>query len=362
MKLNIRKILLQQILVLICCFSFTANAQLRDITENTEVSLMTCGVGDDLYSLFGHTALRFKDQSQNIDVVFNYGLFDFSTPNFYGKFVKGDLFYNLGVDSYNDFIRYYSYKDRDVTEQKINLTFEQKNKLWLDIWDTYNSDERFYHYKFIENNCTTKVADLINKYSTTKLETNFESNNKTYREILNEYLAMQYLPQLGINVIFGKKVDQTNQLLFLPDQLLKGADLTPNLIKETNVLYKSTVNRFDKISYAKYVFFVLIGILVILSGKKVVRKSYFVVISILGLIMLFLQFYSLHMELLNNPMMGVYNPLYLLLFLLPNKRKIIHLGLLTIGVISLFFMSVEMLLIVFPLLLLHFVMLYRDIK
>lgn len=361
MERNIFNLFKQQIFIWVCCFCFVANAQQKDLTSNAEVSVLTCGTGDDLYALFGHTALRFKDKSQGIDLVFNYGMFDFDTDNFYLKFIKGDLQYYLAIDQYAEFVNYYSYKDRSITEQKLNLTFEEKKDIWLTVWSQYQSDEKFYHYKFIENNCTTKVVDLLNDYSSYKIETNFESNNKTYREILNSYLQLQYLPQLGINMVFGKKVDKQNALLFLPEQFLAGIEKTNKLQLEKKEVYKTRADRNNAFQISKWVFFVVVLLLSVFSKNLTLRRIYFTIVGVLGLLILFLQLYSQHMELLSNPFVGVYNPLYLLFLFSFRKKKFVLNSLTAVSIASLFLLSFESFVILLPLILLHFIFIYQEL-
>lgn len=356
------KIVRQQIAWWFCCLSFVTLAQTKTITPEAEVSVLTCGQGDDLYALFGHTALRIKDKSQNIDWVFNYGMFDFDTPHFYTKFVKGNLKYHLDVDYYYDFIRYYSYKNRTVTEQKIHLSFEEKKVIWDKLWEQLYSDDRYYHYQFIENNCTTKIVDLLQENTQYTLNTDFESNNKTYRELLNTYLHSAYFPQLGINLIFGKKVDRDNHLLFLPEQLLQGVHFTPQLEKTQEVLYLSTVDRSGKISFDKWIFFLALFILAWCAKYASVRKIYFVVASLLGTFVLLVQLYSNHMELNQNPMVFFYNPLYLLAIFSFQNKKILFSVISLSSIISLFFLSLEAIYILLPLVILHIVFIVKERK
>ncbi|MDD2584789.1 MAG: DUF4105 domain-containing protein [Bacteroidales bacterium] len=51
-----------------------------------KISLLTCDSGNELYSTFGHSALRVYYPESGKDIVFNFGLFDFNTPYFYTKF------------------------------------------------------------------------------------------------------------------------------------------------------------------------------------------------------------------------------------------------------------------------------------
>jgi hypothetical protein len=106
-------------------------SQTKILSKKSEISLLTCDSGDQLYSLFGHTALRVKDTENAIDAVYNYGYFDFRTPNFYMKFVKGDLQYFVAVDNFDAFLAQYVYEQRGVYEQKLNLSLNQKQKIFL---------------------------------------------------------------------------------------------------------------------------------------------------------------------------------------------------------------------------------------
>lgn len=114
-------------LFLCSAFSFSQNPQL---SENTQISILTCGRGEELYSTFGHTALRIKDETNQLDIVYNYGMFDFRTENFYLKFVKGDLQYFMNVTSFEDFILEYQMDKREVVEQTLDLSITKKQELF----------------------------------------------------------------------------------------------------------------------------------------------------------------------------------------------------------------------------------------
>ena len=88
--------------------------------DSIRISLLTCAPGDEVYSLFGHTAIRYQDPQQKLDIVFNYGMFSFKTPHFLWRFIKGETDYELGVNSYQDFASEYIYLERGVNEQILN--------------------------------------------------------------------------------------------------------------------------------------------------------------------------------------------------------------------------------------------------
>lgn len=299
------------------------SAQPERLSEDAKVSVITCGTGDELYSIFGHTAIRFSDKQQQVDVVFNYGTFDFDTPNFYSKFIKGDLLYYLSVSDYNSFVRHYQTDNRSVDEQTLRLTNEQKQQLWQNVLQQFRGSEKYYTYRFIDNNCTTKVADLLNEVLPNPLETDFEENNHTYREILNSYLTYNYFEKLGINILFGRKTDLMNEHIFMPDRLFKSIEIsqngTDNLVQETQHVFTArevTPNPLNSWWFACVLAVVFAG----LSYFKAVRYLLFTISGLLGVLLVFIQLYSNHPELLNNNTVMLFNPLYLVYLFVRNRN------------------------------------------
>ena len=118
------------LLLLILFFQTIGFSQNPALSEKASVSIFTCGRGNELYSTFGHTAIRIKDSINNLDVVYNYGAFDFRTENFYLKFVKGDLKYFINATSYEDFIFEYQSDNREVIEQTLSFPLAKKQELF----------------------------------------------------------------------------------------------------------------------------------------------------------------------------------------------------------------------------------------
>ena len=96
----------------------------QSISESMTISILTASPGPDLYSTFGHSAVRVKDPLQKLDIVFNYGTFNSFVDNFYLKFVRGKLDYELSVDVFENFIRSYQADNRSLVEQELNLNKE----------------------------------------------------------------------------------------------------------------------------------------------------------------------------------------------------------------------------------------------
>ena len=182
---------------------FNGVSQNISLSEQAKVSILTCGTGPESYAMYGHTAIRIQDVALGLDVVYNYGAFDFSTPNFIGRFVKGDLQYFITNESYIDFYYNYQAENREIIEQELALSPIQVKQLFEQLNASLYSDERFYTYKFIDRNCTTMVVDQINN-ALGKEYIKATTSNQSYRELLYPYMSNFYM-KLGIQIIFGKR-------------------------------------------------------------------------------------------------------------------------------------------------------------
>ncbi|WP_130734334.1 DUF4105 domain-containing protein [Flavobacterium sp. J27] len=314
--------LLSCLLVLISYMSYSQNVFL---SEQAEVSILTCGTGNESYSLYGHTAVRFKDVTNHIDLVYNYGTFDFETPNFILKFVKGDLQYFMSVSDYANFEYGYQYENRSIYEQILELPLVKKQQLFESLNSDLKSKNRFYTYKFIDRNCTNMVVDKVNLVLGDTIIKTKKPVDITYREILFPYSKNHFWEQLGINIIFGTKVDQKAERLFLPFDLL-------TVLKTTNInntpLTKETTTRYEARSIAyetsffnsSYILIIILSLIVLLH-KKSINLIYFGSIGIIGIFLCGVGFYSLHKEVMWNYNALLFNPLYLILVYYYNKNN-----------------------------------------
>lgn len=152
------------ILTLSVCFSTLVYAQVpatEPASDSVEVSLLTCQPHNEVYSLYGHTAIRYHDKRTGDDWAFNYGIFSFKKPYFVLRFLFGKTDYELGVVPFDVFKREYARWGSMVTEQVINLTADEKQKIWKALCDNAQPWNRTYRYNFLYNNCTTKARDMI---------------------------------------------------------------------------------------------------------------------------------------------------------------------------------------------------------
>lgn len=203
------------------------NAQSLVLSPEAEISILTCSPGAELYSLFGHTAIRVNDPRQQIDIVFNYGTFDFNTPGFYLKYAQGLLPYQLTISSYPGFLRSYQLDQRSVYSQTLHLDSVEKQQLFHLLSENYQPENRSYLYNFLFDNCTTRTRDILEKSLSQPIEWNLPANTKSFWNLLDEYLQASPWVQWGIHTILGQRgnrIATSHQALFLPDYLLTGID------------------------------------------------------------------------------------------------------------------------------------------
>ena len=205
---------------LLCCLSTSA----QRIDKEPFISLLTCTPGDELYARYGHTAIRVCDPDADLDLVFNYGVFDFEVDHFYWKFVRGETWYELGISSYWWFMREYRETQRPVYEQVLNLTDEQREALWMALLTNYAPENRKYLYNFVFDNCATRPYVLIAKVLGDTITSDYSGyTGQTYRTFLRYYTGRYSWYNAGINLLFGRKADRpmrSKDRLFLPEEVM----------------------------------------------------------------------------------------------------------------------------------------------
>jgi hypothetical protein len=357
------------LIVLLLSFANALFAQGYRLSDKAKISVITCGSGDQLYSIFGHTAIRVADEAIDLDIIYNYGTFDFNTPNFYLKFVKGDLDYLLTTSTFQQFIYEYQQDNRDVFEQELALSPAQKQKLFELLTKNVYSEERFYRYKFIDKNCTTMAVDKVNEVLVSYTIKKNKPYEKSYRHVLNPYLGNLFYEKLGINIIFGHRPDTEAKQLFLPNEFFQSLETAkPNnslLVSKTithNLQDKSKI----KTTWWNSQYALLFGLLlVVFSNNKKVYTSYLIAVGVLGIFLLVVGLYSLHREVLWNYNALLFNPLYLSLVAYFWQKKatkfkrvwLLSLALLLIYTIYLAFKAHFLLLV--PFIGTHAILLYR---
>ena len=228
MKKNIRTL----ILTLWCLLSFSTavcaqqiekvdTLQQNTAVDSLQISLLTCGPGEDVYELYGHTALRVKDTKNGDDLVFNYGIFDFDTPNFAWRFMLGQTDYKLGVLDYDRFIYSYGRHGRYVDEQILNLNTNEEARLWQALQDNWSDRYWTYRYNFLYDNCTTRAVAQVAACVEGTIEWPASDDGKrSFRQMLHEFTdEASPWNSFGQDLLLGAEVDRpiyVEQQLFSP--------------------------------------------------------------------------------------------------------------------------------------------------
>jgi hypothetical protein len=330
------------ILILFILVSLNSRTYSQSL-QDTSIYLITCAPGTATYSVYGHSAIRVVIPYIQSDQVFNWGIFDFSTPNFAWKFAKGKLDYYLGVYNYNTFMQEYLIENRSVYSQKINLDPREK-KILLDLIQTNLLPEnRAYKYDFFYDDCSTRIRDLIEKAVGQKLIYPPDETNKlpTFREMVGEYQRGYPWYKLGVDLIMGTPGEAKaafRDRMFLPIHLQKNlSQAVVNRDRKMNPLLSSTETllEFDPaVSKSRFftspIFFFTLLFILIIFLSAIYRKGrliYFVdlilfsVFSLLSVLMIFFNFFTDHQQMKWNLNIIWFNPLIIACLFLLIFRK-----------------------------------------
>jgi hypothetical protein len=191
---------------------FTMNDELP--LDSVRVSLLTCEPAGQVYEQYGHTAIRYEQPARGYDLVFNYGMFSFNTPHFIWRFVKGETDYQLGIMPYAYFEEEYAERGSSVYQQELNLTAQEKQRLFNLLEENYRPANRTYRYNFFYDNCTTRARDMIERavegtivYTEPQLSDHAENQSVSFRDIVHEHTATTPWTQFGIDLLLGAEAD-----------------------------------------------------------------------------------------------------------------------------------------------------------
>jgi hypothetical protein len=215
------------LVVCLLAFSFSdAQPPVRALSPQATFSVLTCAPGSELYSIFGHSALRIQDPTARLDWVWNYGVFEFDTPNFVLKFARGKLKYYVLSYGYDQFYDEYHREGRAIQEQTLNLTEAQKSRIFSALLTNELPENRYYQYDFFFDNCATRERDVIARALGDDLRWQPQQPDDygSYRELIDPYLRNDVWADFGIDLLLGLPTDATADqrgATFLPDELFK---------------------------------------------------------------------------------------------------------------------------------------------
>ncbi len=219
-----------RILLLALSLFVVVSGSFSQDTSHLRISLLTCSPGEELYSTFGHSAIRVTDTTTRTDIVFNYGTFDGFDPDFYIKFVKGKLDYYVETEQFRNFVYAYQMEGRSVVEQELNLTADEKLRLYQALRENIKEENKYYRYDFLFDNCATRIRDIVHQnVNGLRFPELLPENKVTFRHLIYEYLDANkaWWSKLGIDILLGAGMDayaSSAESMFLPDYLYRGFD------------------------------------------------------------------------------------------------------------------------------------------
>ena len=309
------------ILFLFLLFQTTYSQSLQ-LSVYSEISIVTVGPGDALYEAFGHSAIRVKDPVLRMDIVYNYGVFDFNQPNYYYNFTKGKLLYKLGKRPFQNFINYNNYYKRWMKAQVLNLTQQERQKMYQLLETNALRENADYLYDPYFNNCATKLRDITKEVlgNNVQFPTSYSKEVFTLRQLMNHELTWNTWGNFGINVALGNKLDKeitAEEYMYLPDYVFtafKAATKNENgtsvsLIKkeETILNFKEKVVKINWYNpFFIFSLLLLIGIVITYKDQKRNKRSkwfdfiVFFITGTIGVFITFLWFFTDHKTTPNN--------------------------------------------------------------
>jgi hypothetical protein len=267
------------LIIKVLCFWLINSVWALELSDKAQISVITGAPGTDLYAYYGHSAIRVFDPLYGMDIQYNYGTFDFETPNFYQKFIQGKLKYTLSKEYFNYFVAFYQREGRSIYEQVLDLTKAEKQQLFDYLENNYKPENRYYLYDFFYDNCATRVRDALLKGLPGKVvfDLSKPKNKKSFRDLINPYIKEPWV-NVGIHLILGlpaDKIANANEYMFLPDQMrfaIEKAKInhqTPAtaLAPQNNTLFQGMVARPAASVFNPYlVFWSIFGLMLLITG------------------------------------------------------------------------------------------------
>ncbi|WP_242155106.1 DUF4105 domain-containing protein [Aestuariivivens sediminis] len=269
------------LVLIVLLLTATVQGQQNRLSPEAEISVLTVGPGTALNDAFGHSAFRIKDPIKGIDLVFNYGVYDFQTPHFYLKFAQGKLNYLIGLDYYEDFYESYVSQNRTIKAQVLNLSPSEKQGLFAYLLHNYKPENRAYLYEFFFDNCATRIRDVVEE--TTQNDITFNPPDgfkaKTFRQLIHDHVSLNSWGAVGIDVALGSVIDRKAspyEHMFLPENIYRffnTATMASNpdkpLVKQPRVLFeKLEVTPSHNFFTSPLFVFGLIGLLILFITYK----------------------------------------------------------------------------------------------
>ncbi|WP_288208116.1 DUF4105 domain-containing protein [uncultured Parabacteroides sp.] len=294
-----------------------AKAQNR-LSDEAQISILTAAPSnDEVYTLYGHTAIRVIDTLHKLDVVFNYGIFDFSKPNFVYRFTKGETDYKLAAYNFSHYIIEYQMRGSEVTEQVLNLTPEEIDKIWNALITNAQPENAVYRYNFFFDNCATRPVAIVEEQVNGEVKYNDPPKPQTFRDLINYCTRSNPWLTFGCDLALGSPTDRVatpHEMMFLPvylkDEFEKATIVTPD--GSERKLVKSTTRIAEEVTdgdqgnkewftpmFCSILIFLLVLFTTYIEWKKktyfrLVDCTLFLLAGVAGTVLFFLCFISTH--------------------------------------------------------------------
>lgn len=298
--------------------------------EDLTVSIVTCAPGPDVYELCGHAALRIR--SAVMDSVWNYGIFDFTSPNFIYRFCRGETDYMVYGYQFERFMPAYVHRGSKVTEQVFDLTQEEARRLRSLLQTEALPANRVYRYNYVRDNCATRPWKRVTQATDRNIQLPDTSYYPTFRTEMSHFHRNYPWYQFGIDLVLGSGLDyplDRDEDTFAPpvlaDKLARATIGGRPLVRETRVIYPGYADvTLPPTPWWRTPMAVGVVMLLLSFGTMfvyIVRKSlwrwwislYFLVAGIAGCIVAFLVFFSEHEATSPNILIWWLNPFQLLI-------------------------------------------------
>jgi len=285
-----------------------------ELTPAAHMYMLTASPGEELYSVFGHSALWVLDPEQGINEVYNWGTFDFQTPNFYMKFLRGRLMYHLTVTSLERFLMVYRYEGRGVYSQRLNLRHDEMLGIYDYLLINRRPENVEYLYDFFYDNCATRIRDIADK----ELDIDWGPDphphaERTFRQMLHPYVAHIPWISFGIDILLGLPSDKAAtpwHYMFLPDEMFIAFEHARHddgrlLVDAYDVFLEKMIERDKPGLLTPVVFFWILfglGLLSLLNAKlsRIFDRIFFTALGLLGVLVFFMWFLSDHIPTAQN--------------------------------------------------------------
>lgn len=203
-----------------------AQAPAREPGSDLTVYLATMGQGDQVWEKFGHNAIWIRDAVTGTTIAYNYGIFDFAQESFVPRLMKGSMLYSMGVEDAARELAGYSYFNRSVWLQRLNLTAAQKHSLREFLEWNWLPQNRDYRYDYFRDNCSTRVRDALDRATGGALRRALEGvpTGASYRSHSLRLTAASPATFTGLMVGLGLPTDapiDAWQETFVPMELMR---------------------------------------------------------------------------------------------------------------------------------------------